>query len=182
MYTLFIHTYTHTHTCTHNARTHAHAHTHTHTHTHTQESHLFLVAMAPSSGGVVQVECDGCGTLINGKWYRDMDIDEDLDLCSTCFTRKTVATSQTRKCSFSARSHSFLSPLPFSLPFLSLPLPLVVYNTHTLAQSRSHQSSHVRSLNCLIEPEWGGEWKGSAPPLNQAHTGEIIWSILHVRW
>ena len=50
---------------------------------------MFLVAMAPSSDGVVQVECDGCGTLINGKWYRDMDIDEDLDLCSTCFTRGT---------------------------------------------------------------------------------------------
>ena len=54
---------------------------------------MFLVAMAPSSGGAVQVECDGCGTLINGKWYRDMDIDEDLDLCSTCFTREIVVFS-----------------------------------------------------------------------------------------
>ena len=117
---------------------------------------MFLVAMAPSSGGVVQVECDGCGTLINGKWYRDMDIDEDLDLCSTCFTRETVVSSQTRQCSFSPSSFSLLPPLhpPSLLPPLHPPSgsptslhPLLILPPSCLLSTRRNW----KPARCLLQ-------------------------------
>ena len=51
-----------------------------------QEAHLFLVCMSHSYPHIVGLNCDGCETSITGRsWYRDMDFDEDIDLCQTCF-------------------------------------------------------------------------------------------------
>ena len=36
----------------------------------------------------IGVQCDGCGSSITTHWYRDMDIQEDCDLCSRCFESK----------------------------------------------------------------------------------------------
>ena len=68
----------------------AYTHTHTHTHTHTtpQEAHLFLVCMSHSHPRIVNLRCDGCESKISAQWYRDMDYDEDLDLCPKCFEGK----------------------------------------------------------------------------------------------
>lgn len=88
---------------------------------------MFVVAIAPSSPEVVQVQCDGCEAIITGRWYRDMDIEEDLDLCSNCFTRE-----QSRACAHSSLHCNIcllkqkpemlydFHPLPF---FPSPPLP-----------------------------------------------------------
>ena len=53
-----------------------------------QEAHLFLVCMSHSHPLIVGLQCDGCKSTIKATWYRDMDYDEDLDLCPKCFESK----------------------------------------------------------------------------------------------
>ena len=126
---------------------------HPHTHTYmvcTQESHLFVVAIAPSSPEFVQVQCDGCGATINGRWYRDMDIEEDLDLCSNCFTRELsrARTHNSLHCNICLLKQKpemlyCLHPLPFPSP----PLP----------------PSSSSSPCALPLPRW--DWKPARCPL-----------------
>ena len=32
------------------------------------------------------VTCDGCGARINSQWYRSLEVDDNCDLCQTCFS------------------------------------------------------------------------------------------------
>ncbi len=53
-----------------------------------QAVHLFVVAYSLAVPDLVTITCDGCRTDINrgSCWYRNTEIVEDLDLCTTCFT------------------------------------------------------------------------------------------------
>ena len=50
-----------------------------------------MVAMAhnPENNKKTTINCDGCGIKIEGPWYRNIDIDDDCDLCQTCFTSES---------------------------------------------------------------------------------------------
>ena len=50
-----------------------------------QKARLFVVAMAPKHSHTISVNCDGCQSTVRGVWYRDTEIDDDCDLCRTCF-------------------------------------------------------------------------------------------------
>ena len=41
--------------------------------------------MAPKHSHGVFVSCDGCHSTVRGVWHRDIDIEDDCDLCNTCF-------------------------------------------------------------------------------------------------
>ncbi len=43
------------------------------------------MAFNPSKNNRTSVNCDGCRTRIENAWYRDVDIDDDCDLCQSCF-------------------------------------------------------------------------------------------------
>jgi len=49
-----------------------------------QEAHLFLVRLSRHVDRI-SMQCDNCSSSINGRWFRDMDEDEDFDLCKSCF-------------------------------------------------------------------------------------------------
>lgn len=55
-----------------------------------------MVAYSPAVPNFVTVNCDGCGNDIphGTYWYRDMEIQEDLDLCKTCFTSESMVDSE----------------------------------------------------------------------------------------
>ncbi len=58
-----------------------------------QAVHLFVVAYSLTAQDLVTVSCDGCGTTIDhgARWYRNMELEEDLDLCTNCFTSESVS-------------------------------------------------------------------------------------------
>lgn len=50
-----------------------------------------MLAGSPKVGGVSLPLCDGCKLVLdneNKTWYRNMDIEENLNLCKECFFGK----------------------------------------------------------------------------------------------
>ena len=47
------------------------------------------MASNPEKNNRTHVNCDGCRTKVEAAWYRDVDVDEDCDLCESCFRSKS---------------------------------------------------------------------------------------------
>ncbi|XP_064406559.1 zinc finger ZZ-type and EF-hand domain-containing protein 1-like isoform X2 [Halichondria panicea] len=51
---------------------------------HLKDTHIFLVAMSLYSDRI-SMNCDNCSSTIRGRWFRDTEVEEDYDLCTSCF-------------------------------------------------------------------------------------------------